>query len=63
MIKKDVWFKWTIVEKQAFENRKYVKVVAPSILSIDFTKDVLLYTFVYDHSLVEVLTKKDEKWN
>jgi hypothetical protein len=45
MIKKDVQFKWTPVEKEAFENIKVVIVVAPSLWSPYFTKYFLLYTF------------------
>jgi hypothetical protein len=61
MIKKYVQFKWTPVEKGAFENIKASIVVAPSLRSLYFSKDFLLYTFVSDHSLVIVLTEKDEQ--
>jgi hypothetical protein len=45
MIKKYVQFKWTSIEKEAFENIKASITVAPSLQSPYFTKDFLLYTF------------------
>jgi hypothetical protein len=63
MIKKYVQFKWTSIEKEAFENIKAAIVTAPSLQSPYFTKDFLLYTFASDHSLAVVLTQKDEKGN
>jgi hypothetical protein len=63
MIKKYVQFKWTSIEKEAFENIKATIAVAPSLQSPYFTKDFLLYTFASDHSLATVLTQKDEQGN
>jgi hypothetical protein len=61
MIKKDMQFKWTPLEKEAFENIKTAIANAPSLQSPDFSKDFLLYTFTSDHSLAAVLTQKDEQ--
>jgi hypothetical protein len=58
MIKKDVHLKWTSIEKDAFENIKAAIAVAPSLQSPNFTKDFLLYTFDFDHSLAIMLTHK-----
>jgi hypothetical protein len=61
MIKKYVQFKWTPIEKEEFENIKATIANALSLRILDFSKYFLLYTFVSDHSLVEVLTQKDEQ--
>jgi hypothetical protein len=61
MIKKGVYFKWIPLEKESFENIKTAIANAPSLRSIDFSKDFLLYTFMSDHSLVAMLTQKDEQ--
>jgi hypothetical protein len=61
MIKKDVQFKWTPLEKEAFKNIKVVIATAPSLWSPYFSKYFLLYTFTSDHSLAAVLMQKDEQ--
>jgi hypothetical protein len=61
MTKKDVQFKWTPLEKESFENIKYVITISPSLGSPYFSKYFLLYTFASHHFLAAVLTQKDEK--
>jgi hypothetical protein len=63
VIKKDVHLKWTIVEKEAIENIKAAIAPAPSLRSLDFIKDLLVYTFASDHSIVAMLTQKDGQGN
>jgi hypothetical protein len=61
MIKKDVQFKWTPLEKEVFKNIKASIATAPSLRSPYFSKDFLLYTFTSDHSLAAVLMQKEEQ--
>jgi len=63
MIKKDMQFKWTYVEKEAFKNIKATMENTPPLQSPDFTRDFLVYTFSFDHSLAAVLTQKDQQGN
>ena len=56
MVKQNVQFKWTNVEKDAFTNIKIAVAHAPSIRILDFDKDFILYTFASDNSLAAVLT-------
>jgi hypothetical protein len=63
MIKKDVQFKWTSIEKEPFENIKATIEASPSLQSPYFMKDSLLYTFAYDHTLATVITQKNEWGN
>ena len=61
MVKQSVQFKWTDIEKGAFNNIKIAVAHAPSLKSPDFEKDFILYTFASDNSLATVLTQKEER--
>ena len=61
MIKKSAQFKWTDIEKGAFNNIKRAIAHAPSLKSPKFEKYFTLYTFDYDNSLAAVLTQKEER--
>ena len=60
MVKQSVQFKWIDVEKNAFSKIKIAIVHAPSLKSLDFDKDFILYTFASDDSLAAVLTQKED---
>ena len=59
MVKQSVQFKWTDVEKNAFNKIKTAVAHAPSLKSPNFDKDFILYTFTSDDSLAAVLTQKE----
>ena len=61
MVKQSVQFKWTDVEKNVFSKIKTIVAHAPSLKSLDFDKDFILYTFAYDDSLGAVLTQKEDE--
>jgi hypothetical protein len=61
MIKKHVHIKWTPLKKEMFENIKDAIANTPYLRSPYFSKDFLLYKLAYSHSLVAVLTQKDEQ--
>ena len=61
MIKKDFNFKCTKERKEAFENIKESIVEAPTLRSLNFDNEFILYTFAFDHSIVDVLTQKNEE--
>lgn len=56
MIKKDAINKWDKKEKDAFSHLKQVTTKAPSLYNPNYNKDLLLYTFTYDTSIVSILT-------
>jgi len=60
MIKKDVVYSWGKREKYAFTHIRQAITKAPTLYSLDFKKNFLLYTFTYDNLLAAVLTQKDE---
>ena len=46
--------------KEAFEKIKEAIAEAPTLRSLNFDNEFILYTFSYDHSIVVVLTQKNE---
>ena len=60
MVKKSVQFKWTNLEKNAFNKIKTSIAHAPSLKIPNFEKDFILYTFASDDSLAVVLTQKED---
>ena len=51
---KDVIFNWGQTEKESFQIILEAISKAPSLLSPDFNKDFILYTFAFDISYVAV---------
>ena len=60
MVKQSVQFKWTDLDKSAFNKIKTTIAHAPSLKSPNFEKDFILYTFASNNSLAAVLTHKEE---
>ena len=61
MIKKDSNFKWIKERREAFDKIKEAIVEAPTLRSLNFDNEFILYTFASDHSIVDVLTQKNEE--
>ena len=59
MVKQSAQFKQTDIEKVTFKDIKKIA-HAPSLRSLDFEKDFILYTFASNNSLAVVLTQKGE---
>ena len=60
MVKQSVQFKWTDIEKGAFNDIKAATAHAPSLKIPNFKKYFILYTFALDNLLAAVLTQKEE---
>ena len=60
MVKQSVKFKWTDVDKVAFNDIKATITHAPSLRFLDFEKDFIMYTFTSENSFTAVLTQKGE---
>ena len=56
MIKKDSIFNWGQTKKESFQKKLEAISEAPSLLSPNFNKDFILYTFASDISYAAVLT-------
>lgn len=61
MIKKDFIYKWGDLEKQSFSNIKKPISQASTLMSPDFTKDFILYTFSTKNSYAVVLTQENDE--
>lgn len=55
-LEKDVIYKWDKREKDDFPQTKQTIVDAPSLFSLDYCKDFLLYTSSLDSSIAFVLS-------
>ena len=63
MIKKDAVFNWGQTEKESFQKILEAISEAPSLLSPDFNKDFILYTFASDLAYAAVLTQLNQQNN
>ena len=61
MIKKDFNFKWTKERREAFDKIKEAIVEAPTLWIPNFDNEFILYTFASNHSIVVVITQKNEE--
>ena len=51
LVKKDVQFKWSEEQRNAFTKTRRAIVEAPDLMSLYFSKDFILYTFSTDLGL------------
>ena len=61
MIKKDNSFSWGGKEKESFIWTREAIVEAPTLVSPDFKKEFILYTFASDIYYAVVLTQKNQQ--
>ena len=55
MLKKYLQIKWSIYARQSFEMVKYELTEAPILISPDFSKDVIIFSFSFEHNVAAVL--------
>jgi hypothetical protein len=58
MIRKDMLFKWNVIEEEAFNSIKKAIIQAPSLLSPNYDKEFVLYTFASEKSYASMLSQK-----
>ena len=63
MMNKYVVYKWSDEAKKAFQQSKEAITKAPALVSPDFDKEFLLYTFSFDVSYATILTQKNDEGN
>ena len=56
MIKRGFNLKWTKERREAFDKIKKAIAEAPTLRSLNFDNEFILYAFTSDHSIVNVLT-------
>ena len=60
MLKKDQEVKWTAEVKKSFEKIKMALTKAPVLVSPDFTKEFLTFSFASEDTLAVVLSQKNK---
>jgi hypothetical protein len=60
MLKKGNEIKWTPEAIKSFEDIKVALTKAPVLVSPNFEKDIILFYFSLEHTIVGVLLQKDE---
>ena len=61
MLKKDHEIKWTVEAKKYFKNIKQAISEAPVLVSPDFDKVFLVFSYALEHTIVVVLLQKDDQ--
>jgi hypothetical protein len=62
MLRKGNEIKWKSEAKKYFEDIKVALTKAHVLVSLDFTKDFLLFSFASEHTVVGVLLQKGEQY-
>ena len=61
MLKKDSEVKWTTEDKASFSHIKKFISEEPMLVSPDYLKDFLIFSFASEHTIVAVLLQKNEE--
>ena len=61
MLKKDSAIKWTIKAKQSFESIKQALTKAPVLISPNYTKDFIIFSFASEHTIATVPLQKNNQ--
>ena len=60
MLKKDHEIKWTFEARGAFRDIKQAITEEPVLISPDFDKDFLIFSYASDHTVAGVLLQKND---
>ena len=61
MMRKYCDIKWTIEAKKYFTDIKKEVTKAPILVSLDFSKDFIVFSFAYEHTIARVLLTKNQQ--
>ena len=61
MLRKDHEIKWMVEAKKAFKGIKQAISEAPVLISSDFEKDFLVFSYALEHIVVAVLLQKNDR--
>ena len=60
MLRKGHEIKWNTEAKESFREIKKAILEAPVLISPDFAKDFLVFSYAYEHTIAAVLLQKNE---
>lgn len=63
MLRKDSYIEWTPEAKKSFADIKKAISEAPVLVSPDFSKDFLIFSFASEHTIAGVLLQKNQEGN
>eukprot|EP00253_Pinus_taeda_P027110 PITA_27110 len=61
MLKKDNEVKWSEEARKSFHAVKLALTTAPVLISLDYTDDFIIFSFVSEHTMATILMQKSEK--
>ena len=61
MLKKDSILKWTVVAKPSFEAVKEALTKTPILISPNFNRDFIIFSFASEHTIAIVLLQKNDQ--
>jgi len=61
MLRQDLAIKWIVEAKQSFEAIKEALTKTPVLISLDFNKDFIIFSFALEHTIVVVLLQKNNQ--
>ena len=61
MLNKGAGIKWTVEAKKYFESVKLALTQAPVLISPDFSKDFLIFSFASEHTIAAVLLQRNSE--
>ena len=61
MLKKDSSFKWSVEAKRSFTDIKKAIIEAPVLVSPNFSKQFMVFSFASEHTIAGVLLEKNEQ--
>ena len=61
MLKKYSTLKWTVEAKQSFEAIKEALTKTPLLISRNFKKDFIIFSFASEHNIAAVLLQKNDQ--
>jgi hypothetical protein len=60
LLKKDALFKWDNNSMRSFEDIKEAITMAPSLVSLNYSRDFIIFSFSFEDTIVRVLLQKNE---
>ena len=61
MLRKDHEIKWTVEAKKSFKDRKQAISKAPMLVSPDFNKYFLIFSYASEHTRAAILLQKNDQ--
>ena len=60
MLRKDNGIKWIVEAKQYFVDIKKALTEAPILVSPNFSKEFMIFSFALEHTIADILLQKNE---